>query len=203
MVPPPSSSWNATFAFAYPCPPASLDFTAITARWASASCSTTSTVPVNVSPIAPIFTTISAVTVFGPVRSSTRPPSTHGTTRSRSRIVSKLSSIWRDVVKRWSSSTAMARSLWSTSMVAYSLGPDEGTLSVRTKRTGAAAMAGHNLLIHVTSWKATIELAERTTVTLDIDGSSLRVREGSGGMQALQDEDKENIRQTIDDEVLK
>jgi hypothetical protein len=28
------------------------------------------------------------------------------------------------------------------------------------------------------------------------------VIEGSGGMQALQDEDKENIEQTIDDEVL-
>ena len=64
-------------------------------------------------------------------------------------------------------------------------------------------MAGHDLLIHVTSWKATIELGERTTVALDIDGSSLRVREGTGGMQALQDEDKENIHQTIDDEVLR
>jgi hypothetical protein len=37
---------------------------------------------------------------------------------------------------------------------------------------------------------------------LEADGSSLRVQEGEGGMQALQDEDKENIRQTIDDEVL-
>src|SRR3954454_2708041 len=45
-------------------PPASLALTAITARWASGSCSTISTVPVNVSPIAPIFTTISAFTAF-------------------------------------------------------------------------------------------------------------------------------------------
>jgi polyisoprenoid-binding protein YceI len=88
-------------------------------------------------------------------------------------------------------------------MVTYRLGPDDGTLSVRTQRTGAAAMAGHNLLIHVTSWEATIELGDRTTVALDADGSSLRVEEGSGGMQALQDEDIENIRQTIDDEVLR
>jgi hypothetical protein len=84
----------------------------------------------------------------------------------------------------------------------YRLGPDDGTLSVRTKRTGAAAMAGHNLLMHVTSWEATIELGEDTSVALGADGSSLRVQEGTGGMQALQDEDKENIRQTIDDEVL-
>jgi polyisoprenoid-binding protein YceI len=88
-------------------------------------------------------------------------------------------------------------------MVTYSLGPEDGTLSVRTKRTGAAAMAGHNLLIHVTSWKGTIELGDPATIALEADGSSLRVQEGSGGMQALQDEDKENIRQTIDDEVLR
>jgi polyisoprenoid-binding protein YceI len=88
-------------------------------------------------------------------------------------------------------------------MVTYSLGPEDGTLSVRTKRTGAAAKAGHNLLIHVTSWNGTIELGDPTTIALEADGSSLRVQEGSGGMQALQDEDKENIEQTIDDEVLK
>jgi polyisoprenoid-binding protein YceI len=85
----------------------------------------------------------------------------------------------------------------------YRLGPDDGTLSVRTKRTGAAAMAGHNLLIHVTGWEATIELGGETSIALEADAGSLRVREGSGGMQALQDEDRENIEQTIDDEVLK
>jgi polyisoprenoid-binding protein YceI len=63
-------------------------------------------------------------------------------------------------------------------------------------------MAGHNLLIHVTAWEATIALGDDTSVAVDADGSSLRVQEGSGGMQALQDDDKENIRQTIDDEVL-
>jgi hypothetical protein len=73
---------------------------------------------------------------------------------------------------------------------------------VRTKRTGAAAMAGHNLLIHVTSWEATIELGKETSIALEADGGSLRVQEGTGGMQALQEEDKQNIAQTIDDEVL-
>jgi polyisoprenoid-binding protein YceI len=92
--------------------------------------------------------------------------------------------------------------LGSADVLRYRLGPDDGTLSVRTKRTGAAAMAGHNLLIHVTAWEATVELGEDTSIALEADGSSLRVQEGSGGMQALQDEDKDNIRQTIDDEVL-
>lgn len=87
-------------------------------------------------------------------------------------------------------------------MIAYRLGPHDGTLSVRTERTGAAAMAGHNLLIHATRWEATIELGPDTSVELEVDGSSLKVIEGSGGMQALKDEDRENIEQTIDDEVL-
>ena len=88
----------------------------------------------------------------------------------------------------------------------YRLGPDHGTLSVRTKRGGAAAKAGHNLLLHVTSWEATLEVganASDSTFELGADGGSLRVVEGTGGMQALGDDDKENIEQTIDEEVLK
>jgi polyisoprenoid-binding protein YceI len=88
----------------------------------------------------------------------------------------------------------------------YRLGPDNGTLSVRTSRTGAAAKAGHDLLIHVTAWDATLEVGEepaQTTLALDADATSLRVREGTGGMQALGDDDKANIQQTIDDDVLK
>jgi len=42
----------------------------------------------------------------------------------------------------------------------YALGPADGTLSVRTQRTGAAAMAGHNLLFHVTSWQAVLVVGD-------------------------------------------
>lgn len=87
----------------------------------------------------------------------------------------------------------------------YRLGPDDGTLSVRTKRTGAAAKAGHDLLIYVTTWQATLEVgddAADTSIELSADGASLRVREGTGGMQSLGDDDKANIQQTIDDDVL-
>ena len=76
-----------TVAFAWPCPPASRDLTAITARWAAASCSVTSTVPVKVIDIAPIFTRISALHRVRTGRldhpAALRRP---GTTRSRSRI---------------------------------------------------------------------------------------------------------------------
>ncbi|MDX6439522.1 MAG: hypothetical protein QOF45_2105 [Gaiellaceae bacterium] len=88
----------------------------------------------------------------------------------------------------------------------YTLGPEDGTLAVKTTRTGAAAKAGHNLLIHVTTWQATLEVGEdpvQTTIVLDADATSLRVREGTGGMQALGDDDKASIEETIDEDVLK
>ena len=88
----------------------------------------------------------------------------------------------------------------------YPLGPDDGRLTVRTQRSGAAAMAGHNLVIDVTSWTAVLtagETAADMRVELDVDGGSLRVREGTGGMQTLEQQHKQEIEQTIDDEVLK
>lgn len=88
----------------------------------------------------------------------------------------------------------------------YRLGPADGTLSVRTGRTGAAAKAGHDLVIHVTSWEATLEVGDdpaSTSIELTADATSLRVREGTGGMQSLGEDDKANIHATIDDEVLR
>ncbi len=87
----------------------------------------------------------------------------------------------------------------------HRFGPDNATLLVRTKRGGAAAKAGHDLEIHVTAWKGTLEVGEDpdgTTIELAADATSLRVHKGTGGMQALGDDDKANIHQTIDDEVL-
>jgi polyisoprenoid-binding protein YceI len=88
----------------------------------------------------------------------------------------------------------------------YELGPDDGILSVRTGRTGAAAKAGHDLLIHVTVWEARLEVGDDPSdmsIELDAEAASLRVREGTGGMQSLGDDDKAKIEQTIDDDVLK
>jgi Fe-Mn family superoxide dismutase len=85
----------------------------------------------------------------------------------------------------------------------FRLGPRNGTLSVRTGRIGAAAKAGHDLLLQVTVWEATLEAGDDgVEIALDADSRSLRVREGTGGMQELFDEDNANIEQTIDDEVL-
>jgi polyisoprenoid-binding protein YceI len=81
----------------------------------------------------------------------------------------------------------------------HQLGPENARLLVKTKRTGAAAKAGHNLTIEVTAWSATLD---SQSASLEADPASLKVIEGSGGMQALDDGDKANIEQTIRDEVL-
>ncbi len=88
----------------------------------------------------------------------------------------------------------------------HTFGPENGALWVKTGRAGAAAQAGHDLLIQVTSWRATLEVGEdpaQTSIVLEADASSLRVQDGFGGMQPLGDEDKASIEQTIDDEILK
>jgi len=83
------------------------------------------------------------------------------------------------------------------------LGPEDGTLTVRTGRPGAASKAGHDLRIEVTAWQGTLELGDSPSVTLTADPRSLKVREGTGGVKSLDDDDKANIEQTIDDEVLR
>ena len=79
------------------------------------------------------------------------------------------------------------------------LGPENGTLTVRTGKGGAASKAGHNLVLEVQRWQGTLDPGE---VTLTADARSLRVVSGSGGISPLGDEEKAGIAQTIDEEVL-
>jgi polyisoprenoid-binding protein YceI len=88
----------------------------------------------------------------------------------------------------------------------HRLGPGNATLAVRTKRGGAAAKAGHDLDMLVTAWEGTLEVGDdgaATRAELTADATSLRVQKGTGGVQALGEDDTANIHQTIDDEVLK
>ena len=85
----------------------------------------------------------------------------------------------------------------------YKFGPDNATLSVHTTRAGAAAKAGHDLVIDVTSWDATLEVGDSTSLQLSADSTSLHVREGKGGAKKLDEDDKQDMRKTIDKEVLK
>ena len=87
----------------------------------------------------------------------------------------------------------------------YRVGPDNATLLVRTGRQGPAAKVGHDLVLLVSSWEATIEIAgdpEQSRVELVADARSLQVQEGSGGLKPLSEDDRRDIHRTIDDDVL-
>ena len=82
-------------------------------------------------------------------------------------------------------------------------GPENASLRIRTGRTGGAAKAGHDLLIEVESWQATLDREAQPALTLTADSRSLRVLEGTGGLKSLSESDKADIKKTIDKEVLK
>ena len=87
----------------------------------------------------------------------------------------------------------------------YALGPASGTLLVKTYREGVAAKAGHDLVIEVTRWEGTLELAADpagSAVELTADSRSLEVREGVRGIKPLTDKDRAEILRTIDAKVL-
>jgi polyisoprenoid-binding protein YceI len=88
----------------------------------------------------------------------------------------------------------------------HKLGPANASLQVETSRRGVAAKAGHDLVIEVTSWEATLEAGngpDEVALRLRAEADSLEVREGTGGVQALGDADKAEIKRTIDEEVLR
>lgn len=85
------------------------------------------------------------------------------------------------------------------------LGPDNATLRVKTYREGVVSKAGHDLVIDVTSWQATVTSGEDSTpvsVELSADPRSLRVRDGHGGAKALSDKDRGDITKNIEKKVL-
>jgi YceI-like domain len=82
------------------------------------------------------------------------------------------------------------------------LGPDNATLEVRTSREGMVARAGHDLVLTVTRWEATVELGAEPRIALDADPRSLEVREATGGVKPLTDGDRREIRTNIDRKVL-
>jgi polyisoprenoid-binding protein YceI len=87
----------------------------------------------------------------------------------------------------------------------HALGPANGSLEVHTFREGMAQKVGHDLVIDVTAWQATVEVGSDgaiTSVALDADSGSLSVREGHNGLKPLSDKDKADILKTIDDKVL-
>ena len=87
----------------------------------------------------------------------------------------------------------------------HSLGPENASLQVRTYREGVAAKAGHDLIIDVARWDATVEVAGEPagwTIELNADPRSLEIREGLRGVKPLTDKDRVEIRKNIDEKIL-
>jgi polyisoprenoid-binding protein YceI len=80
------------------------------------------------------------------------------------------------------------------------LGPENASLHVLTYREGVAAKVGHDLVLEVTRWEATVEAG---SVELTADPRSLAVREGHRGVKPLSDRDRDEIRRNIDEKVLR
>jgi len=85
----------------------------------------------------------------------------------------------------------------------HTLGPGNASLQVRTYREGVAAKVGHDLVMDVTRWEATVEIADASSVELTADPRSLEVREGLHGLKPLSGRDRVEIRKNIDEKVLR
>ncbi len=88
----------------------------------------------------------------------------------------------------------------------HRLGPDSGTLHVKTYREGMAARVGHDLVFEVTGWEATVEIdgdPASSRIELSADPRSLEVREALRGLKPLTDHDRGEIAKNIDDKVLR
>jgi polyisoprenoid-binding protein YceI len=87
----------------------------------------------------------------------------------------------------------------------FQLGPENASLQVNTYREGVGAKVGHDLVIDVTRWEATIDLAADpagSSIRLTADPRSLEVREGLRGLKPLTGKDRAEIAKTIDAKVL-
>ncbi|HEY1570461.1 MAG TPA: YceI family protein [Pseudonocardiaceae bacterium] len=78
---------------------------------------------------------------------------------------------------------------------AHPIGPDTGSLVLRTTRQGLATKVGHDLTIEVTRWSGTVTVdpaGHGIDVTIEI--GSLAVVHGAGGVKPLSDRDRNEIR---------
>lgn len=86
------------------------------------------------------------------------------------------------------------------------VGPANGSLQLHTAREGVAQKAGHDLLITVAGWEATVDVDDGgaiTAVSLDADARSLQIVAGVNGLKPLSDKDRAEIRRNIDAKVLR
>jgi polyisoprenoid-binding protein YceI len=88
----------------------------------------------------------------------------------------------------------------------HTFGPETASLRVKTYREGMAAKVGHDLVIEVADWSASMESGagpDDLTIELRADPTSLQVLTGERGVKPLSDKDRDEIRKNIDGKVLR
>jgi polyisoprenoid-binding protein YceI len=79
-------------------------------------------------------------------------------------------------------------------------GPDNGRILVKTYREGLARAIGHDLIIEVGEWSASVTVGEDpadTTITATAQVDSLNPINGIGGVKPLSDADRSEIKKNI------
>jgi polyisoprenoid-binding protein YceI len=87
----------------------------------------------------------------------------------------------------------------------HEVGPDAGRMQVQTYREGLAQKVGHDLILDVELWSATLDVdadGRPGAIALEADPRSLQVREGRHGVKPLTDKDRAQIRKEIEGKVL-
>jgi len=88
----------------------------------------------------------------------------------------------------------------------YRFGSSTGRLLIKTSRAGLGRRAGHDLTIEATRWSGEAMVAvgnpDRSSVSVTVEAGSLEVREGTGGLKALTDNDRAEIKRTLEGKAL-
>jgi polyisoprenoid-binding protein YceI len=82
----------------------------------------------------------------------------------------------------------------------YTLGPTDGRLQIRTGREGLAQKVGHDLTLELSNWNATVTIdpePAQSMVTAAIETRSMEVIAATGGVKAMTDKDKKDIKKNI------
>ena len=84
----------------------------------------------------------------------------------------------------------------------HQIGPSNGSLKIKTGREGAAAKAGHDLVLEAKTWDGIVEIGDNASVSLNVDPGSIEVESGTGGAKPLKDKDKGDIKKSVQEKVL-
>ena len=87
----------------------------------------------------------------------------------------------------------------------HEIGPDDGTVKVYTYADGVAKKMGHDLIIGVDEWRATVSVDDEGTIsslTFETGPESLRVLESVNGPGPLKDNEYGEIHEIILGQVL-